>query len=130
MKKTVLMTLILLAGFTFSAFQSSPNHSVEKAIIKWENTSIELGKIEHNKPKQITFKFTNKGELPLVITRVKPSCGCTVASYPKEPIAPGETKEIKATYNASAKGVFNKVVTVYSNTDPEVQILRFTGEVI
>jgi hypothetical protein len=81
----------------------------------------EMGSVTH------AFKFTNTGDKPLVITKVQPSCGCTTSGWTKEPVKPGETGEVLATYRTSA-GAFNKSLTVMANGLPNV-ILHIKGNV-
>ena len=74
-------------------------------------------KVEH------VFTFTNSGSEPLVISNAKGSCGCTVPDWPKDPIKPGDTGEIKVVYNSKNKGKVggkneNKTVTITANTNP------------
>ncbi len=74
--------------------------------------------------------FTNVGDAPLVVNQAVSSCGCTVPSYTKTPIAPGEKGEIKVTYNAGKSvGRFTKNITVRTNGDPELTRLYIKGEV-
>jgi hypothetical protein len=61
------------------------------------------------------FKFKNTGKEPLILSNVYSSCGCTVPSWPKEPIMPGKSEVIKVKYNTSRLGTINKKVTVISN---------------
>lgn len=61
------------------------------------------------------FKFNNTGQAPLVISNAKGSCGCTVPSYPKEPIMPGESGFIKVKYDTKRVGPFTKYVTLTTN---------------
>jgi hypothetical protein len=102
----------------------------EKAILKLTATSFDFGKIVVGKPVTHEFTFTNTGNIPLVISSVQASCGCTVASYSKEPVAPGATGFIKATYNAAKAGQFSKTVTVNTNTEEGTVLLTIKGEVI
>ena len=95
----------------------------------WTETSFDFGKIKQNAPVTHEFRFVNKGAEPLVITSVQASCGCTVAKYTKEPIAPGAEGFVTATYNAATKGIFNKSVTVNANTQDGVVVLAIRGEV-
>ena len=136
MKKNVFVLGLLAIGIAVSSFTLMNNNTKVvkeenmKASIKWENTTQNAGQVEQGKPVTLTFEFTNNGNVPLTISNVKPSCGCTVASFPKEPILPGQTEKIKSTYNAAKKGAFKKSITVTSNADPAVQVLYITGEVI
>ena len=75
------------------------------------------------------FTFTNKGKLPLVLSNVRASCGCTVPSWPKEPIAPGKSGSIKVMYNTNLPGSFNKSITVNSNALNNTVMLQIKGNV-
>ncbi|MBQ9362323.1 MAG: DUF1573 domain-containing protein [Bacteroidaceae bacterium] len=98
--------------------------------IKFEKTTIELGTFSMDEPVQrCTFKFTNTGKAKLVINQVNPSCGCTVAEYPKDFISPGGTGEITVTYNGTGKmpGRFKKGITVITNCKNEMTRLSIAG---
>lgn len=88
-----------------------------QAVIKFEKTTHNYGKFTEDKPQTCVFKFTNTGNEPLVIHQAFASCGCTVPTFTKEPIAPGKTGEIKVVYNGKGKlpGHFKKTVSVRSN---------------
>ena len=96
---------------------------------KWEKTTHEFGAIAQNKPVTAEFKFTNTGNAPLVIQAAQGSCGCTVPEYTKEPVAPGKTGVVKATFNAAAVGPFTKTVTLTSNAGTTPVVLTIKGEV-
>ena len=93
-------------------------------------TEFDFGKIKVGVPVSYEFSFTNQGKIPLVISTVQASCGCTVTSYTKDPIAPGAKGFVKATYNAANVGQFTKTVTVNANTEEGVAKLTIKGEVI
>jgi hypothetical protein len=74
------------------------------------------------------FEFTNSGTDPLVLKNVQASCGCTTPNWPKEPILPGKKGEIKVTYNPAGRpGTFEKNITVTSDGNPEIQMLKIKG---
>ncbi|HPD95092.1 MAG: DUF1573 domain-containing protein [Bacteroidales bacterium] len=76
------------------------------------------------------FTFTNTGNSPLIIQRVTSSCGCTTPDWPKEPIAPGKTSEIKVGYNPHGRpGPFTKTITVFSNSETPSLVLQIKGNV-
>jgi hypothetical protein len=100
------------------------------AIIKWKQVEIDLGNIEQNKPVNIGFEFTNTGNAVVVISSVQAGCGCTSVNYSKEPIAPGASASINATFNAATVGVFRKTVTVITSAEATPRILTFKGTVI
>lgn len=78
-------------------------------------TEWNYGKIEKASTGVRFFKFTNTGTAPLVISNAKGSCGCTVPSYPKEPIMPGAVGYIKVKYDTKRVGAFTKYVTLTTN---------------
>ncbi|MBQ8989267.1 MAG: DUF1573 domain-containing protein, partial [Prevotella sp.] len=97
MKKMILMTLMLVCGMTMSMAQ-------KPAQIKFEKTTHNFGSFsEKNSKVTCTFTYTNVGEQPLVINQAIASCGCTVPEYTKTPVQPGESGEIKVTYNGAGK---------------------------
>ncbi|MCL9805764.1 DUF1573 domain-containing protein [Flavobacterium amniphilum] len=102
----------------------------EGSSIKWKSEQIDLGQIPQGKPVTIEFEFENTGKTAVIITNVKASCGCTATDYTKEPIAPGKKAQVKATYNAAAKGAFTKTVTVTTNAEEAPKVLSFKGTVI
>ena len=97
-----------------AAMKDSANYT----LIQWiDSTTQNLGEIKAGQEVELTWKFKNAGEKPLIVQDVLPTCGCTVASKPKEPIAPGEEGIIKATYNSrgDAGKHVSKQMTVYAN---------------
>jgi hypothetical protein len=106
------------------------NFNRETAIFNWTATEYDFGQIKVGIPVTYEFSFTNTGEIPLVISTVQASCGCTVTSYTKDPIEPGANGFVKATYNAANLGQFTKTVTVNANTAEGVARLSIKGEVI
>lgn len=91
MKQIVFIFMAILLATGMASAQ-------KKAVISADKTSFEFGTIKEADGKvSHTFQITNKGEMPLVITRVIASCGCTTPEWPKEPIAPGKDAEIKVT---------------------------------
>ena len=104
----------------------------EKALasISWKSESIDVGEIPQGTPKAIVFEFKNTGNAAVVITNVKGSCGCTATDYTKEPILPGKSAKVTATYNAANKGAFTKTVTVTTSAETAPKILTLRGTVI
>jgi len=104
----------------------------QKPIINFQDKVHDFGKI-NEKDGNVThvFDFTNKGNTPLVISRVQASCGCTTPAYTKEPVEAGKKGAITVTYNtANRPGAFNKTITVYSNDTTQQVVLIIKGEVI
>jgi hypothetical protein len=99
-------------------------------VIEWTNKTYDFGKIPKGKPVTAEFQFKNPSLVPLIINSVKPSCGCTVADYPKEPVAPQKSGTIRVTFNAANTGFFQKSVVVATNAGEENEILIIKGEVM
>jgi len=104
----------------------------QKPVIAFEVSSHDFGKINEEDGKATyVFNFTNKGNAPMVVSRVQASCGCTTPSWTKEPIEPGKKGSITVTYNPLGRpGAFTKTITVYSNASEEQVNLIIRGEVI
>jgi hypothetical protein len=123
--------LILLVALVFATFNISKVLALgPTATIEWETTSVDLGDVPIKKPVTVEFVFKNPGMVPIIISEVKPSCGCTVADFPKQPILSGAQGKITVTYDAELSGFFSKTVTVYSNTEDKVTELFIKGTVI
>jgi hypothetical protein len=100
------------------------------AKIEFKSETIDYGTIENNADGNREFKFTNTGNAPLVITTAKGSCGCTVPTWPKEAIAPGQSSVIKVHYDTKRTGAFSKSVTLVSNAVNEPsKIIHIKGSV-
>lgn|SRR5687768_2236485 len=99
--------------------------------IQWlDGAEKDFGKMKEGENLNVSFRFKNTGNKPLVISNVSASCGCTVPETPKKPYAPGETGVIKASFNSTGKpGTQSKQVTVYANTTPQMNVLTFRVDV-
>ena len=128
MKKLFITAVLALFAMTQTFAQ-------KEAIIEFESTTLDFGDV---KPDQDilkgTFVFKNVGKSPLVILQVLTSCGCTVATYTKEPVAPGKTGKIEITYDINrggkSPGKFKKIVTVANNGVPEKPRLVVCGNML
>ena len=100
-----------------SAAPAPITDSTQFTTIQWLDSSKDFGKIEEGQKLEVAFRFKNTGDKPLVIERVQPSCGCTVAEQSTEPIAPGGEGQIKASFNSQGRtGINHKTLYVYANT--------------
>jgi len=99
------------------------------AIMTFEQSEIDYGTIDQGADPLRVFKFKNTGTEPLIIKSAKGSCGCTVPSYKKEPVMPGETGEIEVRYDTQRVGPFSKRVTLETNEDVGTRGLSIKGEV-
>jgi len=99
-------------------------------IMTFEETTINYGKINSEASGRRSFKFTNTGDIPLIIQKVKGSCGCVVLDYPKKPIMPNEKATIDIVYNVLKVGRISRTVTVTANTKKPITILKIKGKVL
>ena len=96
----------------------------------FDTTEHDFGTIKQGDKVTHDFKFTNTGESDLLISNAKGSCGCTVPEYPKEPIKPGESGNIKVSFNSTGKsGQTEKSVTIMVNTKEKHQILKIKANI-
>lgn len=103
----------------------------EGPAISFEKDTHDFGKLEEGNVPKYQFKFTNTGTQPLVITNVRPSCGCTTPNWSKEPVMPGQSGYIEAAYNSKGRpGSFTKSITVSTNIPDQTYVLFIKGEVI
>ncbi len=99
--------------------------------ITFEKDTHDFGEIIQDEVVTTNFKFTNTGTSDLIISNARGSCGCTVPDWPKEPVAPGESSNIKVEFNSKNRsGAFNKTVTVTANTTPGDTRLYIKGTII
>lgn len=133
MKKIMTLLFVGLLAITMNAQEKQITETVidpNAPVFEFEADVIDYGKIELNADGVRVFKFKNIGKSPLVISRVKSSCGCTVPKKPTEPIMPGATGEIEVKYATSRQGGFSKMITVYSNATEPTKKLRIKGIVL
>ena len=142
MKKIFLLAMLTVLGVTTSNAQETKKAKMsldapvstpkaEGAGIVFETETIDYGTIEHNADGQREFVFTNNGNKPLIISNTQGSCGCTVPTAPKEPIAPGAKGIIGVKYATDRVGAFTKSVTVTSNAEGQAtKVLTIKGTVL
>ena len=148
MKKIVLLALLTVFGVATSNAQAkkaavkstakkeaamvkAETPKVEGAGMAFENETIDYGTLPHNADGKREFVFVNNGTKPLVITNATGSCGCTVPTFPKEPIAPGAKAIIGVKYATDRVGAFTKTVTVTSNAEGMAsKVLTIKGTIL
>jgi len=100
-------------------------------VLTFEKDVHDFGKINKGELVTYAFRFKNTGKSVLVISNVSTSCGCTVSSYPKQPVKPGETSTIDISFNSKEKhGLQSKTITVFSNTEPPTSTLTIKTLVV
>jgi len=148
MTKNLTAIMIFCAGIIVFFLTSCNNNRISSDVIenpntadgkgdlsqlpsfKFEEESHDFGKIMQGETVSYPFKFRNVGKSDLIISDVSTSCGCTVPSFPKTPIHPGQDGTIKVSFNSAEKhGYQNKNVVIVANTQPNTLILRIKAEV-
>lgn len=145
--KTKILFSISVLGLTLSSFAQAPSMGTtpsaapamqpqkqvpdnpNAADINFTKELHDFGTIDQGANGTTEFTFKNTGKEPLIIQDAKGSCGCTVPSYPKEPIKPGATGTIKVTYDTKRVGAFTKTVTITSNAKSGTKTLTIKGNV-
>jgi hypothetical protein len=134
MKKSIKMQAFIVAClfvFTFSAMAQDAK-TVNGPQIKFDKETHDYGKVPINGDGNCVFTFTNTGDEPLVLSNVRAGCGCTVPQWPREPVLPGESAEIKVRYTTLNRAhTINKTIVVTSNSlTKNTVVLRIAGEVV
>jgi hypothetical protein len=122
---TILCTLFAVSAQT--AAPAAPAAPTSTAEIKFDKLEFDYGTLKQGGDPNGEFSFKNTGKEPLIISNCAGSCGCTVPSWPKEPIKPGATGVIKVHYDTKRIGPINKTVTVTSNSKDGVVTLHIKG---
>jgi hypothetical protein len=99
-------------------------------IIVFDKLEHDYGTIEQNANGDCEFKFTNNGKEPLILSNVRSSCGCTVPTWPRQPILPGQSDVIKVHYDTKRVGIISKTITVISNAKEGTITLKIKGNIL
>lgn len=131
LKTTKMKWLLLVCLFVYGTNCAQETAVEQKVgVMTFETTEIDYGTINQNANGERIFSFKNTGDAPLVITQVRSSCGCTVPSYSKAPILPGQMSDIQVKYATNRLGVFKKTITVISNASEPQKTLYIKGNVL
>lgn len=137
MKNTILLILALFCAISVTNAQTkdATKEAVESVApvngpkMVFESMVVDYGTIEQHSEPLRQLKFVNKGTAPLVITNARGSCGCTVPTWAKEPIMPGEESMIEVRYATNRLGKINKKITITTNEGGDPHIINVNGEV-
>jgi hypothetical protein len=150
MKNTILLTAIVISSSLFIACGNATGNATSKinkenlesaksrdveikngaASISFESTEYNFGTVNEGDIVETTFKLTNSGQTDLVITDAKVTCGCTVPVWPKKPIKPGQSEDVKVKFNTNGKqNRQQKNITLITNTATGREILTLKGMV-
>ena len=130
--KTIKIKKVLLSLMMLFVAVAGTNSAVAQdgAKISFTKEVHDYGTIENGANGQCTFDFKNTGNAPLIIANAVGSCGCTVPTWPKEPIAPGAKASITVKYDTKRTGAIDKSVTITSNAvDSPTKVIRIKGNV-
>ena len=130
--KKIFLALALISAVTVAQAQTTApteKKAVNGPRMEFETSVMDYGLIEHNSDGKREFVLTNTGNAPLIISNAKGSCGCTVPTWPKAPIAPGESASIGVKYATNRIGKFTKTITLTTNAPEKTKILTIKGEV-
>jgi hypothetical protein len=123
--------IALLFSFFVLALAIQVNAQDAGPVITFKENSKDFGDITQGQQVAHTFVLTNTGKQPLIISNVAATCGCTVPSWPKEPVAPGKSAEIKVSFNSTGKvGKQNSVVRIYSNASEPIEKVSLISNVL
>lgn len=108
---------------------AAPAAAEPVTTIKFKTEVHDFGTLQEGDPAEAEFVFTNTGKKPLIVQNVQPGCGCTTPFWSKDPVAPGKTGVIKASYGTKGRvGSFNKNITVTSSAGTNVIYIKGTVE--
>ena len=123
--------IALLFSFFVLSLAIQVNAQDAGPVITFKENSKDFGDITQGQQVAHTFVLTNTGKQPLIISNVAATCGCTVPSWPKEPVAPGKSAEIKVSFNSTGKvGKQNSVVRIYSNASEPIEKVSLISNVL
>lgn len=126
MKKLFMLSVMALLAFAVQAQTEKKG-----AVMEFNEKSIDFGDITQGDKVEHTFVFNNTGDTPLVISNVAVTCGCTAPNWPKQPIAPGASGELKVVFNSAGKmGKQNSVVRIYSNASEPIEKVSLISNVL
>ncbi len=130
MKKLTLLLVFVVGTSCFAQTRlTAQTENKEIGILQFESELIDYGEITQNENGERFFIIKNVGKAPVTISRVKSSCGCSVATKPTGPILPNETEKIGIKYDTKRLGRFSKTIVVTSNAENGLVKLRITGNV-
>lgn len=106
-----------MGEITDQTISTEATANTEFPVMDFEKTEHDFGTIAQGENVSHVFKFTNTGKTDLLIANAKGSCGCTVPEYPRTPIKPGESGEMKVTFSSAGRnGMQSKTVDITTNT--------------
>lgn len=130
MKRIFFIVTMTVFIISFQNLIGQNNIVDSSPVMTFQKTIHDFGTLNKGQDAFFDFVFTNSGKEPLILSKPRSSCGCTVPEWPQEPIMPGQSNKIRITYNTNIVGPFNKQVTVISNANNSPIVLQVKGNVI
>jgi len=126
MKQFFLFLTIVIAFASINATEliANANLPADTATISFTETTHDYGTIKKGSDGLCVFTFKNTGKIPVVLSNVQASCGCTTPTWPREPVLAGKSGEITVKYNTANIGGFQKTITVNSNAKTVVLTIK------
>ena len=133
MKKVLFIFSLLLISWTAVFAQTNPppaHENPDAPVIFFEETLYDYGTIEQGGDGSHNFIYKNTGKEPLILSKVRSSCGCTIPKWSREPLLNGQQDTIKVTYDTRRLGSFSKTVSIFSNAKKAMEVVRIQGKVV
>ncbi|NPD86371.1 DUF1573 domain-containing protein [Lentimicrobium sp. L6] len=131
--KKFLLSFALIMTFGLGAMAQNAAEVTENPnapVITFDITDHDYGTIYQNADGNCVFVYTNDGKEPLILSRVKSSCGCTIPKWSRQPLMPGQSDTIKVKYDTKRLGSFHKSITITSNAKTPTVVLKIKGKVL
>lgn len=138
--QVILLLLLLLSGNLLFAQGNKPTETAKpqateeelpKASIKWLANKHDFGDIQEGQKITFSYTYENTGKVPLILSNVNTTCGCTASEWSRDPLLPGQKGKVTITFDSKGKvGRQNKVITVISNSDSMESQLFLSGSVV
>lgn len=139
--KKLMLALVAIATLSFTACNNKASEKVDESkkeiaeqrdaqdqaypVMEFEEKEHDFGTVEEGEVVEHTFKFTNTGDAPLIVSDASASCGCTVPTWTKEPVAPGDKGEMLVKFNTRGKpNQQMKAVRIVANTESGRETIR------
>ncbi len=126
----ILFNLVLLTATTCQKLPDISD-STNLPVLLWEHNSYDFGTLAPGTKISHEYKFKNTGSVPLIISNILVTCGCTVPKWPKEPIPPKKTGSITIFFNSKGKtGIQNKTITILTDSKTGKETIMFSANVL
>src|SRR5699024_5938762 len=129
-----LATLVSCGNSENNESQSSDTLASEAATggkIEFDEPIFDFGQVKEGEVVEQIYSYTNTGTAPVILSQVSASCGCTTPSYTQTPVLPGQSGEIKVSFDSDGQvGKQQKIVTIASNAENKVTTIQLRGEVL